>query len=149
LGVWAKIGYGVSFTGSVHLRERKGAKWSRLGLRGREEAVARVLACAGEPADGWVRRAVRRRRAAVRQAYSSARACRDEEKTTGRSSKLNGAVSKLAEGARVRGRDGNWTSSVTGSFWTNGTTTLRALSADLSLNGKNAKCSARPVGFQQ
>src|SRR5438132_300360 len=91
--------------------EERGREWSRLCLRGREEAIAGVLACAGEPADGWVRRAVRRRRATVQQAYSSARACRDEDKTTGRSSKLNGAASKLAEGARVRGRDGDWTGS--------------------------------------
>ena len=48
--------------------EERGRGWSRLRLRGREEAVARVLACAGEPADGWARRAVRRRRTAVRQA---------------------------------------------------------------------------------
>ena len=32
-------------------------------------------------------------------------------KTTGRSSKLNGAASKLAEGTRVRGRDGDWSGS--------------------------------------
>ena len=46
--------------------EERGREWSRLCLRGREEAVARVLACAGEPTDGWARRAVRRQRAAVR-----------------------------------------------------------------------------------
>ena len=32
-------------------------------------------------------------------------------KTVGRSSKLNGAASKLAEGTRVRGCDGDWTGS--------------------------------------
>src|SRR6266540_3587986 len=59
--------------------EERGREWSRLCLRGREEAVARVLACAGEPADGWARRAVRRQRAAVR---SGAR--RREENDDGR-----------------------------------------------------------------
>ena len=49
-------------------REERGREWSRLRLRGREEVVARVLACAGEPADGWVRRVVRQWCTAVRQA---------------------------------------------------------------------------------